>query len=97
MIGGTFAANLTREGEKANYDYLVRWVHNARAAHASLLSVREEGYRSRGLREEGTAVCFRSAAQQVSERWPRTAGAEHDGDAEPAALATTMRGTLLRI
>ncbi len=31
MEGGTFAANLTRVGEKANYDYLVRWVHNARA------------------------------------------------------------------
>jgi len=30
MRGGTFAANLTREGEKANYDYLVRWIHNAR-------------------------------------------------------------------
>src|SRR5271170_2385630 len=30
MTGGTFAANLTREGEKANYDYLVRWIHNAR-------------------------------------------------------------------
>ena len=30
MVGGTFAANLSREGEKANYDYLVRWVHNAR-------------------------------------------------------------------
>ncbi len=30
LQGGTFAANLTREGEKANYDYLVRWVHNAR-------------------------------------------------------------------
>ncbi len=30
MQGGTFAANLTRVGEKANYDYLVRWVHNAR-------------------------------------------------------------------
>lgn len=28
--GGTFAANLSREGEKANYDYLVRWIHNAR-------------------------------------------------------------------
>jgi cytochrome c2/transcription termination factor NusB len=28
--GGTFAANLTRVGEKANYDYLVRWVHNPR-------------------------------------------------------------------
>ena len=30
VMGGTFAANLTRVGEKANYDYLVRWVHNAR-------------------------------------------------------------------
>jgi mono/diheme cytochrome c family protein len=28
--GGTFAANLTRVGEKDNYQYLVRWVHNAR-------------------------------------------------------------------
>src|SRR5260370_27971758 len=27
---GTFAANLTRVGEKANYDYLGRWIHNAR-------------------------------------------------------------------
>src|SRR6202166_1350674 len=30
MQGWGFAANLTRVGEKANYDYLVRWVHNAR-------------------------------------------------------------------
>jgi hypothetical protein len=30
LEGGTFAANLTRVGEKDNYDYLVRWVHNAR-------------------------------------------------------------------
>ncbi len=30
MQGGTFAANLTRVGEKDNYDYLVRWIHNAR-------------------------------------------------------------------
>ncbi len=30
MQGGTFAANLSRVGEKANYDYLVRWIHNAR-------------------------------------------------------------------
>jgi cytochrome c551/c552 len=28
--GGDFAANLTRIGEKASYDYLVRWVHNPR-------------------------------------------------------------------
>ena len=30
MIGGTFAANLSRVGEKDNYDYLVRWVHDPR-------------------------------------------------------------------
>ena len=30
MQGGTFAANLSRVGEKANYEYLVRWIHNAR-------------------------------------------------------------------
>ena len=28
--GGDFAANLSRLGEKANYDYIVRWVHNPR-------------------------------------------------------------------
>jgi len=30
MQGGSFAANLTRIGEKASYDYLVRWIHNPR-------------------------------------------------------------------
>ena len=30
LQGGVFAANLSRVGEKANYDYLVRWIHNAR-------------------------------------------------------------------
>src|SRR5438874_65616 len=28
--GGTFAANLSRVGEKANFDYIARWVHNPR-------------------------------------------------------------------
>ncbi|HEV2490962.1 MAG TPA: hypothetical protein VGT03_14240 [Candidatus Acidoferrales bacterium] len=29
-MGGDFAANLSRVGEKDNYDYLVRWIHNPR-------------------------------------------------------------------
>ena len=29
-VGGHFAANLQRVGEKANYDYIVRWIHNPR-------------------------------------------------------------------
>jgi hypothetical protein len=27
---GEFAANLSRVGEKANFDYIVRWIHNPR-------------------------------------------------------------------
>lgn len=30
QIGGTFAANLQRVGEKANFEYIVRWIHNPR-------------------------------------------------------------------
>ena len=30
QLGGTFAANLSRLGEKANYEYIVRWIHNPR-------------------------------------------------------------------
>ncbi len=29
-MGGHFAANLQRVGEKANFDYIVRWIHNPR-------------------------------------------------------------------
>src|SRR4030095_17030789 len=29
-VGGHFAANLQRVGEKANYEYIVRWIHNPR-------------------------------------------------------------------
>ncbi|MFL6334729.1 MAG: c-type cytochrome, partial [Pyrinomonadaceae bacterium] len=29
-VGGEFAANLTKVGQKENYDYIVRWVHNPR-------------------------------------------------------------------
>ena len=29
-VGGNFAANLQRVGEKSNFDYIVRWIHNPR-------------------------------------------------------------------
>ncbi len=29
-VGGDFAANLTRVGEKASFDYIVRWIYNPR-------------------------------------------------------------------
>jgi cytochrome c2 len=52
--GGTFAANLTRVGEKDNYDYLVRWVHNARERTRPYCPVEKkdigpEEYKKKGL------------------------------------------------
>ena len=54
LQGGTFAANLTRVGEKANYDYLVRWVHNARERTRPYCPLEKkdigpEDYKKRGL------------------------------------------------
>lgn len=51
--GGTFAANLTRVGEKANYDYLVRWVHDPRERTRPYCSfekrdLTEEDYKKHG-------------------------------------------------
>jgi cytochrome c2 len=33
-VGGTFAANLQRVGEKASFDYIVRWIYNPRERFA---------------------------------------------------------------
>jgi mono/diheme cytochrome c family protein len=54
LQGGTFAANLTRVGEKANYDYLVRWVHNARERTRPYCTLEKkdigpEDYKKKGL------------------------------------------------
>jgi cytochrome c551/c552/uncharacterized coiled-coil DUF342 family protein len=51
--GGTFAANLSRIGEKDNYDYLVRWIHNPRQRTLPYCSfekkdITEEDYKRAG-------------------------------------------------
>jgi cytochrome c551/c552 len=54
MEGGDFAANLSREGEKANYDYLVRWIHNPRERTLPYCpqekrDLTEQDYKAKGL------------------------------------------------
>ena len=66
--GGTFAANLSREGEKANYDYLVRWVHNPRQRTAALLRLRKEGPDRRRLQAAQPALRLRPGTHQVPQR-----------------------------
>ena len=53
-MGGTFAANLTKVGEKSNYDYIVRWIYNPRERWAPYCpkerrDLTPEDYKNHGL------------------------------------------------
>jgi cytochrome c2 len=53
-MGGAFAANLTKVGEKDNYDYIVRWIYNPRERWAPYCpkehrDLTPEDYKNHGL------------------------------------------------
>ncbi len=56
--GGTFAANLSREGEKANYDYLVRWVHNPRERTAPYCTFEKRDLTAADYQKHGLPYVF---------------------------------------
>ena len=56
--GGTFAANLSREGEKANYDYLVRWVHNPRQRTAPYCPYEKKDLTAADYQKHGLPYVF---------------------------------------
>lgn len=54
QVGGTFAANLTRVGEKANFEYIVHWIYNPRERYAPYCpkekrDLTREDYEQKGL------------------------------------------------
>ena len=56
--GGTFSANLTREGEKANYDYIVRWVHNPRQRSAPYCPFEKKDLTAEDYQRKGLPYVF---------------------------------------
>ena len=57
LVGGRFSANLSRVGEKLNYDFLVRWIRNPRERLRPYCTEEKrdltpEDYRRHGLRFE---------------------------------------------
>ena len=54
--GGTFAANLSRVGEKDNYDYLVRWIHNPRERTAPYCPFEKKDLTAEDYKTQGLAV-----------------------------------------
>ena len=57
-VGGTFAANLSRVGEKAHYDYLVRWIHNPRERTLPYCPVHQRDITPEDYASQGLAVKF---------------------------------------
>ena len=92
MQGGTFAANLTRVGEKANYDYLVRWIHNARQRTRPYCPYEKKDIGPEDYAKKNLPYVFDLDHSQLPERWTRTASTEHDGDAEPSSESGRRRG-----
>ena len=57
QTGGRFAANLTRVGDKANFDYIVRWIYNPRQRWAPYCpkekrDLTREDYEKKGMKFE---------------------------------------------
>ncbi|HEX8284567.1 MAG TPA: c-type cytochrome [Pyrinomonadaceae bacterium] len=57
-VGGEFAANLTKVGQKANYDYVVRWVHNPRERWAPYCPKEKRDLSPEDYRKNGKEFTF---------------------------------------
>ena len=60
-IGGEFAANLTKVGQKSNYDYIVRWVHNPRERWAPYCPKEKRDLTPEDYRKNGKEFVFDTA------------------------------------
>ncbi|MFL6254284.1 MAG: hypothetical protein ACJ74T_04625, partial [Pyrinomonadaceae bacterium] len=57
-LGGDFAANLTKVGQKENYDYVVRWVHNPRERWAPYCPKEKRDLTPEDYRKNGKEFVF---------------------------------------
>ncbi len=57
-VGGWFAANLSRVGEKDNYDFLVRWIHNPRERTAPYCPFEQRDLTAQDYKNHGLPFVF---------------------------------------
>lgn len=57
-VGGDFAANLQRVGEKANFDYIVRWIYNPRERWAPYCPKEKRDLTRKDYEDKGLAFVF---------------------------------------
>ena len=83
-VGGTFAANLSRVGEKENYDYLVRWVHNPRQRTRPYCPYEKKDLGPEDYAKHNLPYVFDLDHSRCPERRPRTGRSAADDHAQPA-------------
>jgi cbb3-type cytochrome oxidase cytochrome c subunit len=59
-VGGTFAANLERVGQKASYDYIVRWIYNPRVRMAPYCPKEKRDLTRKDYEDKGLPFVFDS-------------------------------------
>ena len=57
-VGGDFAANLQRVGEKANFDYIVRWIYNPRERWAPYCPKEKRDLTRKDYEDKGLPFVF---------------------------------------
>jgi cytochrome c551/c552 len=57
-MGGEFAANLSKVGEKANFDYIVRWIHNPRERWAPYCPTHKRDLTADDYKQAGKPFVF---------------------------------------
>ncbi len=67
LMGGDFAANLSRIGEKENYDYLVRWISNPRLRTRPYCPFEKRDLGPEDYAKHGLAVRLRSGSLAMPE------------------------------
>ena len=87
LVGGTFSANLSRVGEKDNYDYLVRWVHNPRQRTRPYCPYEKRDLGPEDYAKHNLAVRLRRTAFALPERQSRNDRAAAHRDAQSAPVA----------
>lgn len=60
-VGGDFAANLTRVGQKASYDYIVKWVYNPRERWAPYCPKEKRDLTPEDYKKHGKSFTFDTA------------------------------------
>ena len=93
LVGGDFAANLSRVGEKDNYDYLVRWILNPRTRTRPYCPFEKKDLGPEDYAKHDLPFVFDLDHSRCPNDGHELVVAAADGHAQPAPDASRKRAT----